>query len=560
LTESATPTRGALERAEPTRAEGRGLVERLASGLRTEVSPPVFAGGIGACMLAVGTFVAARIHAWPPHEDETLALFVGRGSIGTLLEIVLGERGGAPLHFLFAFLVAHLGGGLTELRIVSAVFAVASIPVIGLLGARLAGRTVGLVGAALASASWALLFHAVYGRMYSLFLFTSAVSYLVMLVALDRGERRWLALWALALVSTVATHPYGALVFASQIVFVVLARRRLDALWTLGVVGVVCIPFWRTDLVLAGRFDVGVGGGGDNLGSPLAVADYLARVAGDFSSGYLVVLPLVLALVAVGFWLLLRTRRTSALLVAAVIGTPTAAFLLARLGSSASPESRHLIFALPFFSTLVAAALVLLARRPREVAPSIALGAIVVLLCTEVAWGVRKTEDLYRAEARTRAQARAAASAWLAATTRPDDVLFGYDPLFLGAWERGGDVPRAVIPRADAKLALTELNDLPKPLGRGVWVLDSSDTNNFEPKLHIPFRLPREYWKYNAKVFGPFLIIRSRKPTGTPQEFLEQTIDVMILGQALWIGDADINLLTAQIAAGRYEPRAARPK
>jgi hypothetical protein len=194
------------------------------------------------------------------------------------------------------------------------------------------------------------------------------------------------------------------------------------------------------------------------------------------------------------------------------------------------------------------------------VAPSIALGAIVVLLCTEVAWGVQKTEDLYRAEARTRVQARAAASAWLAATTRPDDVLFGYDPLFLGAWERGGDVPRAVIPRADARLALAELRDLPKPLGRGVWVLDSSDTNNFEQKLHIPFRLPRQYWKYDAKVFGPFLIIRSRKPTGTPQEFLEQTIDVMILGQALWIGDADINLLTAQIAAGRYEPRAARPK
>ena len=41
---------------------------------------------------------------------------------------------------------------------------------------------------------------------------------------------------------------------------------------------------------------------------------------------------------------------------------------------------------------------------------------------------------------------------------------------------------------------------------------------------------------------------------------LLQPIDVMILGQELWLGDADINLLTAQIAAGRYEPRAPRPK
>jgi hypothetical protein len=556
LTETATPSSGTLPRAEPTRTAGRPLVDRLASGLRTEASPRAFGAGVAACTAAVATFVALRLHAWPPHEDETLALFVGRGSIGTLFEIVLGERGGAPLHFLFAFLVAHLGGGLTGLRLVSALFAVASIPVVGFLAARLAGRTVALVSAALASASWALLFHAVYGRMYSLFLFTSALSYLAMLVALDRGGRRAFALWGFVVVLTVATHPYGALVFASQVVFVLVTRTRArSALWTLGIVGVVCIPFWRSDLVLAGRFDVGVGGGGDKLGSPLQVANYLATVAGDFSSGYLLVLPVVLGLAALGFWRLVRTRRTSALLVGAVIGAPTFAFLVARLGSSASPESRHLIFALPFLSMLIATAVVFLARRPRDLAPTLALGGIVVLLCAEVAWGVDKTEDLYRAEARTRVVARAEASAWLAETTRRDDVLFGYDPLFLGAWERGGEVPRVVIPRADAKLALAELEDLPKPLGRGVWVLDSSDTNNFEPKLHISFRLPRPYWKYDAKVFGPFLVIRSRRPTRTPLEFLEQTIDVMLLGQSLWIGDADINLLTASIAAGRYDAK-----
>jgi hypothetical protein len=560
LTESATSSSGTFPRAEPTRTAALTAVDRLASGLRKEASPRAFAAGVAACALAVAAFVAVRLHAWPPHEDETLALFVGRGSIRTLLEIVIGERGGAPLHFFFAFLVAHLGGGLTGLRLVSAFFAVASIPVVALLAARLAGRTVGLLTAALASASWALLFHAVYGRMYSLFLFTSALSYLAMLVALDRGGRRAFALWGLAIVATVATHPYGAIVFASQVLYVLLARARTrDALWTIGIVGVVCTPFWRTDLVLAGRFDVGVGGGGDTLGGPIPVARYLATVAGDFSSGYLLALALVLGLAALGFWRLALSRRASALLVGAVIGTPTLAFLVARLGSTASPESRHLIFALPFFSMLVATAIVFLARRPREVAPTLALAGLVLLLCTEVAWGVEKTEDLYRAEARTRVEARADASAWLAETSRLDDVLFGYDPLFLGAWERGGRVSRVVIPRADARLALAELEDLPKPLGRGVWVLDASDTNNFEPKMHIAFRLPRPYWKFDAKVFGPFLVIRSRKPTRTTQEFLEQTIEVMLLGQSLWIGDADINLLTATVAAGRYEFRG-RPK
>src|SRR5213080_2623374 len=44
------------------------------------------------------------LRAWPPHEDEALALFVGRGSIGHVLRTVITERGGAPLHFLFAWL------------------------------------------------------------------------------------------------------------------------------------------------------------------------------------------------------------------------------------------------------------------------------------------------------------------------------------------------------------------------------------------------------------------------------------------------------------------------
>jgi hypothetical protein len=554
LNETASTSSGTFVRAEAASTVPRPLGERLSSGLRAELAPRVFGSGIAACSLAVATFVFFRLHAWPPHEDETLALFVGRGSIGTLLEIVLGERGGAPLHFLFAFAVAHLGGGLTALRLVSAFFAIASIPVIALLAARLTTRTIGLVTAGLVCASWALLFHAVYGRMYSLFLFTSAFSYLAMLVALDRGGRRAFTLWGIAIVATVATHPYGALVLGSQIVYVLLRRvRTREALWTIAIVGVACIPFWRTDLVLAGRFDVGVGGGGDKLGGPLPVLSYLATVAGDFSSGFALALPAVLGLAALGAWRLARSGAASALLVAAVIGTPTLAFLVARLGSSTSPESRHLIFAMPFFSMLVATGLVFLARRPRHLAPRLALGAIIVLLGAEVAWGAVKTRPLYAGEARTRVVSRDAASAWLAETTRPDDVLFGYDPLFLGAWERGGDVSRVVIPRADAKLALSELQDLPKPLGRGVWILDASDTNNFEPKMHIVFRLPRPHWKFDAKVFGPFLVIRSHKPTRTPDEFLEQTIDVMLLGQSMWIGDADINLLTASLAAGRYE-------
>jgi hypothetical protein len=544
MMETISPTR------HPPQAARRPSPEVAAPSRPFDLSARAYRIGIALCSAAVAAFVLVQIHAWPPHEDETLALFTGRHSFGDVLRIVLDRRGGAPLHFVLAFLVAHLGGGLTALRLFSALFAVASVPVVGALGTRLGGRATGLAAAALASGSWMLLFHGVYGRMYSLFLFTSALSYLALERALEGGGRRW-AWWALAVLATIATHPYGALVLASQGLYVLLRRVRLrEAVPAFGAVLVAGIPFWRTDFVLAGRFDVGVGGGGGKLGGPVPVLKYLWTVAGDLSAGYLPVLVVVLVLAAVGLVLLARERPTGALLVGAVVGVPTFAFLVAKLGSQTSPESRHLIFALPFFSTLVALPLVRLGRYAR-LAP---IAAVLVLVCAEVAWADHKTPLLFDGESPTRVEARSAASAWLARTARPNDVLFGYDPLFLGAWERNGALTTTVVPRADPKLALSVLRAASKPLGRGVWVFDASDTNNFTQKLTIELRMPRPASAFEARVWGPFLVIRSLEPTRTPRRFLEESRAVQLVGQSLYIGDADVNLDTVERALKRLGP------
>jgi hypothetical protein len=544
MTETISPTRTpAPQPAEPLRPKAAAPPRPL------DLSARAYAIGIAVCSAAVATFVLVQIHAWPPHEDETLALFTGRHSFGDVMGIVLGHRGGAPLHFVLAYLVAHLGGGLTGLRLFSALFAVASVPVIGALGTRLGGRATGLAAAALASGSWALLFHGVYGRMYSLFLFTSALSYLLLERALEAGGRRW-AWWALAVLATIATHPYGALVLASQGLYVLLRRVRLrEAIPAFAGVAVAGIPFWRSDFVLAGRFDVGLGGGGDKLGGPIPVLKYLWAVAGDLSAGYWPVLVVLLLLAALGLVLLARERPAGALLVGAVFFTPTFAFLVAKLGSQTSPESRHLVFALPFFSTLLAVPLVRPAPRAR-LAP---VAALLVLLCAEVAWADHKTPLLFDGEPSTRVEARAAASAWLARTARPNDVLFGYDPLFLGAWERNGGLTETVVPRADPRLALSVLRAAPKPLGHGIWVFDASDTNNFSPKLTIPLRMPRPASAFEARVWGPFLVIRTLAPVRTPRRFLEESRAVELAGQSIYIGDADVNLDTVTRALKRLD-------
>ena len=75
----------------------------------------------------------------------------------------------------------------------------------------------------------------------------------------------------------------------------------------------------------------------------------------------------------------------------------------------------------------------------------------------ELVWAHGRTPLLFDGEPASRSAARAEASAWLARTSRPDDVLFGYDPLFLGAWERNDGFSSTVVPRADPVLALDAL-------------------------------------------------------------------------------------------------------
>jgi hypothetical protein len=524
-----------------------------------DVGGRAFRAGVAACAIAVAAFLIARLHAWPPHEDETLALFIGRNSLEDVLGIVHGERGGAPLHFLAAWIMVQLDAGLTGLRLVSAVAAVASVPAIAALLSRLAGRTVALFGTLLVAGSWMLLFHGVYARMYSLFLLTSALSYLALLVVLQRGGRgRW-AIWGAVTVLTVAVHPYGALVLASQGLYVLVTRSRVrESIVPFAVVGLACTPFWYTDLVLASRFDVGLGGGGAKLSNPFDVFRYLFRTAGDFSAGYLLALLVVLALAAVGFRRLWHENRQAAWLAALAFAVPAVALTAARLGHAASPESRHLIFALPFFGFVVAVGLLELGEWRPDLRPALPVAALAALIAMQVAWAWDKTPALFEGEPPARLAARDAAAAWLADTGRSDDLFFGYDPLHLGAWERNKRVSRNVVPRADPKLALETLLETRRPLGRGVWIFDASDTNNFEPSLEIPLRLPRPASAFEARVYGPFLVIRSRESTETPRTYLELSAKAMRIGKALFIGDADINALTVSRATKRldtYESR-----
>src|SRR5204862_7594627 len=125
----------------------------------------------------------------PWHEDEAVAGLVSARPFGEVLHTVLLDRGGAPLHFVLAHAAFALGGSPETLRWLSLVFALATIPLCYDLARLLAGQFAGLTAAALAATSQLLAIYATFGRMYSLFAFTSTLALDLFVRAVDRPTR-----------------------------------------------------------------------------------------------------------------------------------------------------------------------------------------------------------------------------------------------------------------------------------------------------------------------------------------------------------------------------------
>ena len=126
----------------------------------------------------------------PLHEDEAVAGLISARPLGDLLHTVVLDRGGAPLHFLLAHVALAIDTTPESLRWLSLVFALATVPVCYDLTRRLAGRSAGLIAAALATTSQLLLVYGMFGRMYSLFAFASALAADPFVRALERPQRR----------------------------------------------------------------------------------------------------------------------------------------------------------------------------------------------------------------------------------------------------------------------------------------------------------------------------------------------------------------------------------
>jgi hypothetical protein len=333
----------------------------------------------------------------PWHEDEAVAGLIAVRPLPEVLHTVLLDRGGAPLHFVLAHFAFAVDGSPRTLRWLSLVFALATIPLCYDLARRLAGRFAGLTAAALAATSQLLGIYATFGRMYSLFAFTSALALDLFVRAVNRPTRGTLAAATAAALLPILVHPFGVFVFGAEF-GVALWRWRLRAL----PIALLALPLVLPYLRLPARYDPQTG-----MSAPEAALRALAGSAGGWGVG----LAVFAAFAAVGAWTLPRSfAALGLLLVAAPPG------LLASFGDELSP--RHLIFMLPVWTTFVAAGL---ARMPARTAVVAAALGIALLAPAAVTDPRTSTADV------------TAAAAWVRSHVRVGDALYPYSPVFLAA-------------------------------------------------------------------------------------------------------------------------------
>ncbi|MGB8005019.1 MAG: glycosyltransferase family 39 protein [Gaiellaceae bacterium] len=377
----------------------------------------------------------------PFHEDEAVAGLISARPLGDLLHTVVLDRGGAPLHFLLAHVALAFDPTPEMLRWVSVVFALATVPLCYDLARRLAGQSAGLVAAILTATSQLLLIYGTFGRMYSLFAFTSALAADLFVRALERPRRRTALAATAAALLPLTVHPFGAFLFAAEAAVALWLWRGRDLRAALPVagLGLLALPLVLVDLRLSDRYAPEAG---QNLDSGMSTGAATVHALGGAAGGTGAALVVFAILAAAGVLTLARRRSAIAVFIGLTLAVPPCLLALASATDVASDRlaPRHLIFMLPLWIGLVATgATAVGARFPWQGRTALLAAVVVAAAFAPSAVSEPRTIPTGAPEV------VAAPAAWLATALAPGDVLYPYSPVFLAA------LPEAKQARAYAR-------------------------------------------------------------------------------------------------------------
>jgi uncharacterized membrane protein len=210
--------------------------------------------------------------------DEGLQYYVAiNNSFGELLSQTSSFH--PPLSFLINHAFLRMQDSDLFFRLPSALFGIASLPVLYILTTELTSRRIALVSTFVLAISPFHIWYSQEGRMYSQVLFFSLLSSVLLLHAIKRGGARWWVYYVLVGAAGMYTHVFMAVALLAQFCWVLLYHRGKVAVHMgSGTIVVLLFLPWAIFLPWVRHFFQAVSERG--LGSPAPVGSHAVFRAG----------------------------------------------------------------------------------------------------------------------------------------------------------------------------------------------------------------------------------------------------------------------------------------
>jgi 4-amino-4-deoxy-L-arabinose transferase-like glycosyltransferase len=201
-----------------------------AAGQRSRSSSRLTVVAVGALTLAALALRIPSIGNSLFGDELSSYYIVTAHSLGQVMHILHGHTVDLtpPLYYVLTWLIERFGDSVVGLRLVSLLAGVAAVPLTYELGRVTVGRRAAVVGAAVMAFSPYLIFYSTEARAYALLMVLLLACSVALLRALESGDRRWWAAYAVLSCAAMYTHYIAAFLLLGQLIWAGLTHR--DAL------------------------------------------------------------------------------------------------------------------------------------------------------------------------------------------------------------------------------------------------------------------------------------------------------------------------------------------
>jgi mannosyltransferase len=338
--------------------EPEGPVGPVWAQRATAVPTWLWAGGGLIALMALSAFLRSRYLSGQFWMDEAITTGISLHPLGQIPGI-LRYDGNPPLYYMALHLwISLFGSSETATHSLSLVFGILTIPVGGWAGWTIFGRRTGVFAALLFAFNAWLTAYAQETRMYELMGLLGIAATAGFLLGFVLRRRRWLVLFAGALILMLYTHSWGTFFFAGSIISLLPAylasddRRGLirDAAMAFIAAGVLYLP-WVPTLLFQAANTAAPWDNPPRFGAPILLS---RGVMGGDRITMVLIIPAAVGIIPL---LTRRMRRTREWALAwTLIALPVSVLAIAWLESQVNPA-----FVVRYFAPIIGALLLLLA-------------------------------------------------------------------------------------------------------------------------------------------------------------------------------------------------------